>query len=247
MNQRVLIIGATSAIAHACARLWAADQASFVLVGRRGEALEQNASDLLARGALAVSTQVHDFADTAAGDAWLGDAWDRLGQVDIVLVAYGTLPDQARCEADPLAAMQAFNANGSSVIDLLTRVANRMQPQRQGVIAVISSVAGDRGRASNYVYGAAKAAVSTFCSGLRARLVHAGIHVVTIKPGFVATPMTAGLPLPAKLVVSAEVAGQGIVKAIAARRNVAYVPGFWWLIMTITRLIPEALFKRLKL
>jgi short-subunit dehydrogenase len=152
-------------------------------------------------------------------------------------------------------AVQEFRTNGESTIAVLTVLAQHLEKQRScvdvakavSVLAVIGSVAGDRGRYSNYLYGAAKAAVDTFASGLRARLFHAGVHVLTIKPGFVATAMTAGLELPKKLVVTPETVAKLIERAVAKKKNVAYVPGFWRLIMLIIQHVPESVFKRMKM
>ncbi|GGD04812.1 short-chain dehydrogenase [Halopseudomonas salina] len=170
-----------------------------------------------------------------------------LHHIDVALVAHGTLPDQTKCENDVGVLLDTFATNAVSTIMLLSVIANHLEIQCSGTLAVISSVAGDRGRQSNYVYGAAKAAVSTFCEGLRARLYKVGVHVVTIKPGFVSTPMTAGLDLPKKLTVSPERAGQAIRRAIERKMNVVYVPGFWWWIMLIIRSMPHDILKRTRL
>lgn len=248
MTQHILIIGASSAIAQACARKWqSGSPARFFLVARDVGKLDQVGADLTARGAEA-TTHVMDCTVVVDHAAMLDHCWAVLqGRVDIVLIAHGTLPDQAACEADVQKALQAMSDNATSVIALLTLIANRMANQGQGVVAVISSVAGDRGRPSNYVYGTAKAAVSVFCEGLRARLFKYGVHVLTIKPGFVATPMTEGLPLPGPLVASADRVAGDIVHAVAHRRDVLYTPGFWRLIMLVIRLIPIRIFKRLSL
>jgi decaprenylphospho-beta-D-erythro-pentofuranosid-2-ulose 2-reductase len=163
-----------------------------------------------------------------------------------VLIAHGTLPDQAQVQASVEGTLQAFTTNALSYISLLTLLAERLEQQRRGWIAVISSVAGDRGRGSNYVYGAAKGAVSLFTSGLRARLSKVGIAVVTIKPGFVDTPMTAHLKKNPLYVSPARV-GKCIYTAMLKGEDVVYVPWFWRYIMLIIRLIPERVFKRLSL
>jgi short-subunit dehydrogenase len=168
-------------------------------------------------------------------------------QIDIVLIAHGTLPNQTACEQDVGLALHEFSSNCLSIISLLTLVANRMEEQQSGTIAVISSVAGDRGRQSNYLYGTAKAAVTTFCEGLRARLFKKGVHVLTIKPGFVDTPMTKDLSLPKLLVASPEKVAAIICKSIQRKIDTCYVPSFWWLIMLIIKNIPEFIFKRMKL
>lgn len=244
--QKVLIIGATSAIAEATARLYASRGAKLFLVARNPARLKDIASDLLVRGANEVDHAVLDVNDLASHATVINQAWSALGNVDVVLVAHGTLPSQQTCERDIDVALQEFATNATSTIALLTRLANQMQAAGEGSIAVISSVAGDRGRASNYLYGAAKAAVTTFLSGLRQRLGKSGVNVLTIKPGFVDTPMTRDFKKGA-LWAKPEQVAEGIVKAIDRRRAVAYLPSFWWPIMTIIRLIPEFIFKRISL
>lgn len=245
--KRILIIGATSAIATACARLWAEQGSELFLVARNMEKLEQTAADLMARGAKNVTLHTMDATDLSAHSNMLDKCLRTMHQLDVALIAHGTLPDQNACEQDAGVALQEFASNGTSVIALLTLLANQFEIQRCGTIAVISSVAGDRGRPSNYLYGTAKAAVSTFCEGLRARLFKVGVHVITIKPGFVDTPMTKGLPLPAALVAKPEQVAQRIVKGMQRKASTLYTPGFWALIMLIIRSIPTPLFNRMGL
>jgi short-subunit dehydrogenase len=245
--KRILIIGATSAIASACARLWAAQGASLFLVGRDTEKLDALAGDLTVRGASASHPWQMDANDASAHSLMLDAALQVLGSFDIVLMAHGTLPDQAACEADAMLALREFQTNGTSVIALLTILAKQFESQRSGAIGVITSVAGDRGRPSNYVYGSAKAAVSTFCGGLRARLFKFGVSVTDIRPGFVATPMTRDLSLPGVLVAQPDAGGRRIVAGITLGADVLYVPGFWWLLMVVIRCIPRFLFKRMAL
>ncbi|KWF03470.1 SDR family oxidoreductase [Burkholderia pseudomultivorans] len=249
MQKKILIVGATSGIAMACARIWASQGAHLFLVARNTERLQQVADDLQARGAASVATHMLDINDLGQPHAaMLHDCRHTLGgSPDIVLVAPGTLPDQAQCQDDPAVAAREFTTNATSVIALLTAVANLLESARSGAIGVIGSVAGDRGRPSNYLYGSAKAALATFCEGLRARLYKAGVHLVTIKPGFVATAMTAGLPLPGPLVASPDKVARDIVRAIDKKRNVLYTPCFWSLIMLIIRSVPQFVFKRLSL
>ncbi|WP_459199183.1 SDR family oxidoreductase [Ralstonia pseudosolanacearum] len=245
--KNILIVGATSAIAIACARQWAAEGARFFLVARNGERLEQVADNLSARGAQLASRHQLDITDLERHAAMFEQCLAALGTIDIVLVAPGTLPDQAACQADPAIAVREFNTNATAVIALLTRIANALEAQRSGALAVISSVAADRGRPSNYLYGSAKAALSAFCEGLNARLFKAGVHVLTIKPGFVSTPMTAGLPLPGPLVASPEKVSRDIVRAIDKRKDTLYTPWFWAIIMLIIRSVPKPVFKRTSL
>lgn len=246
MAQNILIIGATSAIALACARRWAAQDVCFFLVGRTPDKLAQVAADLGARGAR-VHSHVLDLHHTEQHAAMLDACYAALPRVDLALLAHGTLPVQAQVEADAALALRAFSDNAVSVIALLTDLANRMQAQRSGCIAVIASVAGDRGRPSNYVYGAAKAAVATFCSGLQARLHPYGVQVLTIKPGMVDTPMTQGLALPRALLASPERVAADIQRALRQGQGTLYTPWFWRPVMLAIGLIPGALFKRLRL
>ncbi len=244
--KKILVIGATSAIATACARCWVGQGVSFFLVGRSVEKLGQVAADLTARGNT-VHMYVLDLNSFDQHAAMLDAGYAALGYIDIALIAHGTLPDQKTCELDAQRAVQEFTNNGLSVIALLTELANRMEAQKSGCIAVISSVAGDRGRPSNYLYGAAKGAVSEFCSGLRSRLFKSGVHVLTIKPGFVDTPMTQALHLPKLLLATPEKVAQDIVRAIEKRRDTLYTPWFWRWIMLIIIHIPGLIFKRLGL
>ncbi len=247
MTQNVLIVGATSGIAEAVARRYAQRGARLFLAARNPDKLAAVAADLRARGAPTADVFVVDAGDAAQLTAMVDAAWQAMGSVQVALVAYGSLPDAPRTESDLDYMTQEFRLNAESILVCLAALAQRFQPQGAGVIAVIGSVAGDRGRASNYLYGAAKAAVHTFASGLRARLARSGVHVLTIKPGFVATQMTAHLKLPPALTADPATVATRIQQAIDRNRDVAYVPGFWWLIMTLIRLLPEPVFKRLKL
>jgi short-subunit dehydrogenase len=241
--RKILVIGATSAIAEATARLFAENGDRLFLVGRRIERLQQIAADLEIRGAAGTGAFAMDVNDLSRHLAMLAQAEATLGGIDTVLIAHGTLPDQRACEQDVDLTLRELNTNALSTIALLTRIANRFEANGQGTIAVISSVAGDRGRQSNYVYGAAKAAVSTFLQGLRNRLHSAEVQVLTVKPGFVDTPMTADFPKGA-LWAKPDGIARGIVKAIERRKDVVYLPWFWWGIMAIIKSIPERMFKR---
>lgn len=245
-GKRILIIGATSAIAEATARLYAAGAASLYLVARDASRLQTIAQDLQVRGAAATRTDTLNVSELAAHASVIDRACSALGGIDVALVAHGTLPDQERCDTDLAYALREFEINGTATIALAASIAHKLEEQGSGTLAVISSVAGDRGRASNYLYGSAKAAVSTYLSGLHQRLNALGINVLTIKPGFVDTPMTAAFkkgPLWAK----PEQVARGIVRAIERRRSVAYLPAFWYGIMLVIRSIPEFVFRRIRL
>ena len=244
--RRILIVGATSAIAEATARLFAANGDALFLTARNQERLAAIAADLRIRGAQA-ETYALDINRLDEHEPMLNEAVRRIGGLDAALIAHGTLPDQANCQQSVSATLEALQTNALSTIAILTLLANRFEQQGQGVLAVISSVAGDRGRQSNYVYGAAKAAVSTFLQGLRNRLHPAGVQVLTIKPGFVDTPMTAHIESKGPLWAQPQAVAQGIFRAIERRSDTVYLPWFWRWIMLIIRLIPEPLFKRLKL
>ena len=245
--KKILIVGATSSIATACARIWADQGCTLFLVGRNEEQLQQIAADLFVRGARAVETHALDLNQFEQHKPMLEACFRSLGEVDQVLIAHGSLPDQQACENDFELALREFSTNGLSVIVLLTQLANYMEVQRHGGIAVISSVAGDRGRPSNYLYGTAKAAVSTFCEGLRARLFKSGVHLLTVKPGFVDTPMTQGLSLPRFLLAQPEQVAKDILHSLEKQAAVSYTPWFWWGVMQLIKAIPTIIFKRMNL
>lgn len=245
--QNVLIIGATSAIAEASARIFAKRGNSLFLVGRNAWRLRAIADDLRIRGASSVGTHELDVGDFTAHQSVLEAAESELGQIDIVLIAHGTLSDQAKCQVSIDDLRREVDINGVCFMALLTLVANRFEARKHGTLAVISSVAGDRGRQSNYVYGAAKAAVSAFLSGLRQRLAKSNVSVLTIKPGFVDTPMTAAIAPKGMLWATPDRIAKGIVRAIDRKRNVVYLPWFWRWVMLVIRNIPEPVFVKLNL
>lgn len=242
----VLILGASSAIAQEVAKLMAADGARLFLVARDPVRLDIIADDLRVRGAPQVDVLAVDLLERDRHPEIIAAAVDALSGIDTVLVAHGVLPDQAACEASVEAMLTTMDVNFLSTISLLTLLVEPIK-ERGGTLAVISSVAGDRGRQSNYVYGAAKAGLSAFLQGLRNRLHDSGVQVLTIKPGFVSTPMTAHIEARGALWAQPEDIAAGIVKAIASRKDEVYLPGFWALIMLIVRAVPEIIFKRLKL
>jgi len=242
----VLALGATSAIAEATLRLFAARGARFYLVARNADKLNAVAADLRTRGAASVATRVMDLDDTTAHPAMLAAAAENLGTIELALLAHGVLGDQAQAETSYPAAEAILGTNFMAPVSMITWLANYFEASNQGTLAVISSVAGDRGRKSNYVYGASKGALNVFLDGVRNRIDRSGVQVLTIKPGFVSTPMTAHLP-PSPLFAHPSAVARGIFKAIEKRKDIVYVPAFWALIMLIIRTIPGRIFKKLNL
>lgn len=241
-----ILIGAQSAIAAETARLWAAEGDQLYLLGRNPERLEQLADDLKVRGAATVATAVFEATDQGSHEELVSAAFAAFDSVATVLIAYGSLPDQRACERHVALATRQIEINAMSTVSLLGHVANRLESQGSGCIAVITSVAGERGRQSNYVYGAAKAMVSTFLQGLRNRLFAAGVRVIDIRPGFVDTPMTADFAKGPLWAQPGSVAST-IVRSVEGARGVVYAPFYWRYIMWVIRLIPEPVFKRLQL
>lgn len=246
MTQRILIVGATSGMAEAAARIWAGRGARLYLLARDPQRLTALAADLGLRGAELAGSAVFEAADLASHGSLVEGALRALGGLDVALLAQGVLGDPVADRADAGLALRELTVNALSLVSVATPLANALEAQGHGCLALISSVAGERGRQSNYVYGAAKALVTAYASGLRNRLAPCGVQVCTVKPGFVATAMTAHLRQ-GPLFASAATAGRLMVKAIDAKKDVAYIPGFWRLIMAVIKAIPEPLFKRMKL
>jgi decaprenylphospho-beta-D-erythro-pentofuranosid-2-ulose 2-reductase len=244
--RRILALGATSGIAREALRCFAAEGAHLFLVARDAVKLTAIADDLKVRGAAAVECLQADLADSTLHPEILDRAFSIWQGLDAALIAHGTLPNQRQAETNMSALRDAIDANYVSAVLWLAQLANRFEQQRSGVIAVIGSVAGDRGRKSNYIYGSAKAALTTYAAGLRLRLEPAGVHLVLIKPGWVSTPMTAHVKQNA-LFASAERAGRDVHNAIVEPRPVIYVPWFWKWLMLVIRLMPEPIFKKLNL
>ncbi|MBP7125934.1 SDR family oxidoreductase [Myxococcota bacterium] len=244
---RILVFGCTSAIAIEAARIWASRKERLFLVARDPRKLEALAGDLRTRGAAQVETLVMDALDFDRHPSLLETAEQALGgPVNQVLLAHGVLSDEARGREDFAVAERDLRVNFLSVVSILTPIANAFEARKHGVIAVIGSVAGDRGRQSNYLYGTSKAAVATFLQGLRNRLWRSGVAVVTIKPGFVDTPMTAHLRK-SPLFASPQKVGKGIVRAMDRRKDVVYLPPFWKPILLGVIHVPEGLFKKMHL
>lgn len=244
--KKILIAGATSAIARAFARTAAEKGDALFLVARSEPRLQETAADLKVRGAASVGTFVMDLRDTARFVELIAAAEKAMGGLDTLLIAHGTLTDQDAAQTDMVLLDREMATNFTSAAALMTLVANKFEANKAGSIGVITSVAGDRGRQKNYMYGAAKAGLIAYASGLRGRLLPAGVSVTDIRPGFVDTPMTAGVPK-GPLFAQADSVGRSIYRSIEKRKDVVYVPGFWRFIMMIIKSVPEPIFKRLKI
>jgi decaprenylphospho-beta-D-erythro-pentofuranosid-2-ulose 2-reductase len=244
-GKTLLLVGGTSDIGRATALRYAAAGWRVLLAARNVEAAQRNADDAAARTGATVTVHALDVLDTARFAAFI-DGLPALP--DTVVCVVGELGEQRRAESDLEHAAMVLRTNLEGPALLLGLFAERFLARGSGTLVGVSSVAGDRGRASNYVYGAGKAGFTAFLSGLRNRLAPAGIRVVTVKPGFVHTRMTAGMKLPPLLTAEPGEVGEAIFKAAeSGRGDVIYVRGIWRIVMTIIGLIPEALFKRLRL
>ncbi len=238
-----LVIGATSDIGRALSRRLAQDGYAMQLAARDSAQLEREAQDIRVRTGVALTSHQNDLLQADGGVSLL-DALDPLPDVAVCVV--GLLGVQADCERDGGVAERVMWTNYTAPALLMGALAERFEARGGGILVGISSVAGDRGRAANYVYGSAKAGFTAFLSGLRNRLAASGVHVVTVKPGFVRTRMTDGMDLPARLTAEPDEVAEAIVKSIRRRRDVVYVRGIWRFIMLLIRAIPEGLFKRMK-
>lgn len=244
--KKILIFGATSAIAEETAKLWAPEGCKLFLVARDLTKLKAIQSNLQVLGATSVEIFQKDFAQNNNWHDFLAPLWQKAGGIDVCLVAHGSLGDQSLCEKDAALAEKELQLNFLSIVSILTPLANLLETQGQGTIAVISSVAGDRGRKANYVYASAKAAITVFMQGLRGRLASKNIQVLTIKPGFVDTPMTKHIKK-GPLFAQPQSVARDIVASVKYKREVLYTPWFWYWIMFIIRSIPEKLFKHLSI
>lgn len=249
-RRRIVLVGATSAMAEQCARLWIrTGPVDLILVGRNETKLQRTAADLAVRSPTSHLTSIAiDFADEAAIDTTVAAIFEG-GLPDIVLIAHGTLPDQERCQADLRACREALEVNGISPALFAEAFAARMIPADHGTLAIISSVAGDRGRQSNYAYGAAKGMLSVYIQGLQHRVAGScrQMNVLLVKPGPTATPMTAHMAGQGMALAPVEDVAQAIVNAIAQRRTEIYTPGKWRLIMLVICHLPRIVFNRMRI
>ena len=240
----ILIIGAKSDIAKATAREYAKNGYDLYLAARNSEELETFVQDIVTRTERTVKTAELDILDYKSHQAF----YDKLKEKPLgVISAVGYLGDQEKAQTDFGEAKQIMDTNYTGIVSLLNIIANDFEERRSGFIIGISSVAGDRGRKSNYIYGSAKAALTAYLSGLRNRLYDAQVHVLTVKPGFVATKMTEGMDLPERLTAQPEEVAEDIYKAQQKNKNVLYTKWSWRWVMLIIRNIPEFQFKKMSI
>lgn len=242
----VLILGATSVIARATACAFARAGYDLVLAGMASEELDHVVADTAIRTGVKVAALEFDARDVESHERVVRRAVELGDGLAGAVLAFGLTGDAGRAREDMAHVVEIISINFTGAASLLGHLANYFEREKRGFIVGISSVAGDRGRGSNYVYGSAKAGLSSYLQGLRNRLHHAGVRVVTVKPGFIDTRMTYGV-VPPKMAADPDVVGQAIVRAVKKGRSVVYVPGYWRAIMTVIRAIPEPVFKRLRL
>jgi short-subunit dehydrogenase len=241
--ERIVVLGATSGVIQPLLRMLAKDGKELLLMARSRDRLAAIRTDLLARGARQVLTFEADLV--ASQEPVVSFAKEHFPNFDTLILSYGTMLDQQKCQVSPKLAVSELQTNLVSAVSLLTLFAGYFESRRSGTIAVITSVAGDRGRRSNYVYGAAKGGLTIFLQGLRARMHQFGVRVLTIKPGPVTTAMTASLKaLP--MIVTPEVVAADIYRTLKRRSpEVLYTPARWKWVMAAVRVIPEKIFKRI--
>ncbi|MCD9107841.1 SDR family oxidoreductase [Bradyrhizobium japonicum] len=242
-RKSAIVLGGSSDIGRAAARAFAKAGFDVALAGRDVAALEPDAADLRARYNVEVALHKFDVLDTASFEGFVSGL---AALPDVVISIVGLLGVQQNAESDLAHATTIMRSNYEGPSLILGLFAEKFLARGSGTLVGVSSVAGDRGRASNYVYGSAKAGFSAFLSGLRARASRGGVHVVTVKPGFVRTKMTEGMKLIGPLTVEAPVVGDAILNAVEKKTDVVYVSGKWRLVMLIIKTLPEAIFKKLK-
>lgn len=240
----ILILGATSDVAVATARRFAEEKYSILLAARDNDTMSRIASDIAIRTQADVRQVLFNAEDIGSHERF----YTSLGITpDVTVCVFGYLGDQQRAEHEWAEAAKIINVNYTGAVSILSIIANDYARLGRGTIVGISSVAGERGRQSNYFYGSAKAGFTAFLSGLRNRMVTRGVHVVTVKPGFINTKMTAGMPLPKPITAEPVQLGNAIFNAVVKKKDVIYVLPVWRVIMLIIRNIPEGIFKKLRL
>ncbi|MCD4812857.1 SDR family oxidoreductase [bacterium] len=245
--KNILILGANSAMAKSMARVIAGPETQLILASRNVDELEKTAHDIQIRCQTPTPIVISfDALKTEKHEKIMSDVLKKVKVLDEAYLFFGMLHPQKAAEADFQLAQEMMAANYVGAVSVLERIAAHMEKNGQGVIVGISSVAGDRGRQSNYLYGSSKAGLTVYLQGLRNRLAHHGVHVLTVKPGFVDTPMTRNKKK-GLLFAKPETIATGIIRAVRKKKDHVYLPGFWKWIMLIIKTIPEGIFKKLKM
>lgn len=240
----VLIVGAKSDIAKAIAREYAKNGYDLYLASRHSDSLSNLAKDIELRSSVKVEVKEFDMSDFNSHEKFYNSLEPK--PLGVIIVA-GYMAEQKDCQSDFVKTLNTINVNYTGAVSLLNIITNDMEQNKNGFIIGVSSVAGDRGRKANYIYGSSKAAFSAYLSGLRNRLYESGVKVLTVKPGFVATKMTAGLDLPTKLTTQPEDVARDIYNAQQKGKDVLYTKGIWRFIMLIIKHIPEFIFKKMSI
>lgn len=244
--KRIVIIGATSAIAEHCARLWVKEPVNLVLLGRQQHKLDGLAQDLSVRSPQSlIATRVAEFSDAEVIASQIAEIC--VQPVDVALIAHGSLPDQLDCQNDLALCRETLEINGVSPVLFAEAFARHMAQKNAGTLIVMGSVAGDRGRKSNYVYGAAKGMVTRYVQGLQHRFSQTGVRIILIKPGPTDTPMTAHFKAAGAKLASVEAVAQQIVTGIQQGKSTIYAPKKWALIMMVVRHMPSLIFNRINI
>ena len=244
MEENVLILGAASDMAVAIARTLAREGYSITLAGRSMERLAAIQGDLHVRYKAMVNTVYFDALDFDSHEGFYHGLPEK---PDMVICVFGLLGEQAEAQTNWKHCLEILHSNFTGAVSILNVVANDFERRKKGTIVGISSVAGERGRQSNYIYGSAKAGFTAYLSGLRNRLYRHDVHVLTVKPGFVKTKMIENIPTPELLTATPKKVAERVLNAINRKRNTIYVIALWRVIMLVIRCIPEAIFKRMRL
>lgn len=247
-KKKIVIIGATSAIAENCARLWLEKQpANLTLVGRNIQCIERVAKDLKVRSPESEIRVLESLFLDAQAINQTAEQIVKFGEVDIVLIAHGSLPEQVSCQEDIQKCREALEINGISPALYAEAFAKQMVKSKHGTIALIGSVAGDRGRKSNYIYGAAKGLIDRYAQGLQHRFAGTEVKVVLIKPGPTDTPMTTHLKSNGIRLANVQSVAKLIIKGIEEGKPTVYAPGKWMLIMMVIRHLPNFIFNKINI
>ncbi|MEM6602597.1 MAG: SDR family NAD(P)-dependent oxidoreductase [Pseudomonadota bacterium] len=249
MSQNIrLFLGASSAVARHMAELYAAEGDALILAGRDTEDLERTASHLALKHKIKASALSYDALDFASHADFIAEVKTHAEGMNLHIIALAAyMPEQAEMDKDIDKALKCINTGYTGLVSVLHPLAAYLEEKRNGSVIIFGSVAGDRGRYGNYIYGSTKAALHCYGAGLRNRLEKSDVHVLTVKPGFIDTVMTRGMKLPPLPIAKPRTVAQNVIKANAKKRNEIYTPFFWWAIMLIIRNIPEFIFKKLKI